>query len=631
MIFPDNDSVESLTGGFKSAKEFRDFLCNHQGRRVEHQFFTRPTKNRKQDYLQDEFVRAMPLQFPYGFGPFSKLSVLSDSYSRQRRHLNFEDSLRFLLRHNRLEFHNATFNLFANDRIMKANVFSSARLQCNLRYQDSQAMGEKFGTMKSSKLSEAIDKARSDEFYQNRNEVADSFLKSVNAICSDLPHTNEASVDAKSKYFSYLVKFGLPALFVTISPDDERSVWISVYALNNCEKLWHSEPTTEDLSDEYLLTSYKKRCKDRIDFPGLCAEAYIAIVESFIKDFLGWNDDHCKSMKTGYFGYTEAFTLATEEQGRKSLHGHFLIWLKGWNDLLHRIMEGHIYSEAQQQTDLQELKTFVKHCSSATVFQDFQPEKEFEAHPPFKHDNCRNSRNETRSRYTVNAVDQKQLCEMRHKRKCYEHRGNIAMCPKCGEKFSIQGIIKNGLQHIDGSAETKYHFPDDTRRLEQLVFEMEKDFDWISGPPRKKAKRLFATNCHSNIHRVHHSTRCFKNQESCYANLPQNTQENLTVVFNQFPSVWCDWKGIPHEKRIFEVRHQRKIEDVYTNVHNKDISQCYLCNNNVACAMTGSSVLYCTCYNTKQTQKEEKKAYENLAKTMLKVLEMQVSPLSCIV
>jgi hypothetical protein len=34
-----------------------------------------------------------------------------------------------------------------------------------------------------------------------------------------------------------------------------------------------------------------------------------------------------------------AFALATEEQGRKSLHGHFLIFVKGWKQILDFIQQ----------------------------------------------------------------------------------------------------------------------------------------------------------------------------------------------------------------------------------------------------------------------------------------------------
>ena len=78
---------------------------------------------------------------------------------------------------------------------------------------------------------------------------------------------------------------------------------------------------------------YRQRCADCLQYPGLCAEDYIAIVETFICNILRWDVENEKSLGVGLFGEVEAFTKATEEQGRKSLHGHFLAWIKGWNTL----------------------------------------------------------------------------------------------------------------------------------------------------------------------------------------------------------------------------------------------------------------------------------------------------------
>ena len=41
-----------------------------------------------------------------------------------------------------------------------------------------------------------------------------------------------------------------------------------------------------------------------------------------------------KSNGMGLFAKILAFALATEEQGRKSLHGHFLIFVECWKEIL---------------------------------------------------------------------------------------------------------------------------------------------------------------------------------------------------------------------------------------------------------------------------------------------------------
>ena len=38
--------------------------------------------------------------------------------------------------------------------------------------------------------------------------------------------------------------------------------------------------------------------------------------------------------KKGLFGNVVAWTMACEEQGRKTLHSHFLLWIENWSNLL---------------------------------------------------------------------------------------------------------------------------------------------------------------------------------------------------------------------------------------------------------------------------------------------------------
>jgi hypothetical protein len=47
-----------------------------------------------------------------------------------------------------------------------------------------------------------------------------------------LAHSNEACSDARRIYFSFLIKFGIPAIFLTITPDDLRNFRIVVYSLS---------------------------------------------------------------------------------------------------------------------------------------------------------------------------------------------------------------------------------------------------------------------------------------------------------------------------------------------------------------------------------------------------------------
>ena len=65
-------------------------------------------------------------------------------------------------------------------------------------------------------------------------------------------------------------------------------------------------------------------------YPGACSLAYQHLIQIVIEVLLGW-DPKTHTGTKGVFGTLEAWTRADEEQGRKSLHSHWQLWIKGIN------------------------------------------------------------------------------------------------------------------------------------------------------------------------------------------------------------------------------------------------------------------------------------------------------------
>ena len=122
-----------------------------------------------------------------------------------------------------------------------------------------------------------------------------------------------------------------------------------------------------------------------------------------------------------------------------------------------------------------------------------------------------------------------------------------------------------------------------------------------------------------------HSKRCFKKDKTCYADIPAEPCERTEIEFSETTSDWATWDGRKVLKKLFRVKLQRKVEDVFTNIHNPLLTQLFLCNNNVLIAMTGAAVLYVTGYNVKKTQKEERLAFENVGRVLIDTINRQVS------
>ena len=80
-------------------------------------------------------------------------------------------------------------------------------------------------------------------------------------------------MEARRKYFSFLMMFGMPAIFLTINPDDLRNYQIVVYALIGKESTSGSVDQNE-LSEDDNVTDFKIRKDARLNHPGLCAEEY---------------------------------------------------------------------------------------------------------------------------------------------------------------------------------------------------------------------------------------------------------------------------------------------------------------------------------------------------------------------
>ena len=614
ILFPDHSVSTENKGGFKSQDEFRNFLIDHTNARVEHQFHTRPTRERVAEYSADELIKALPLQFPYGFAGMPNESNLSDHFKKSNSR-TFEQTLRYFCHHRIKSFHSPEFNLFITSTLMKQNIFLSSRIQCNIRKEDTKTMSDLFGQMSSEELEYAIYNMKLNNGNIRGNKIADQFLRSIQAICESLPHSNNSAKIAKRKYFSLIAKFGLPTLFVTISPDDQRSLWIKVYANFGHDVEFTEDDCSNDKSKEQLIFEYELRCKDRTENPGLCAEDFDFICNVFINDLLQWDPKSNKAKSVGLFGKVIAFAQATEEQGRKSLHAHYLIWIEGWNEFMECLMTIDKRSNSERIQLTNNLVQYVSHCSSTKMFGNVLAQNEG---PIFYHEGCRRQRNHINNYFSVECVSKNQLSEMRTRYGSTDHKGHIATCLKCQKNITIHELITNKLRSITKDEKTTV-YPDKTRKLDNIVLRAQFDFEWHNRSDRLNETRLFLSNALTNIHSINHSPRCFKKTDTCYANFPKNPNEKSVVEFSMNVSTWSDWKGDITGKKIFRVVPSRELHDIYTNEHNPTLTKLFLCNNNIMTAMTGAAVFYVTHYNNKCNQKDEREAFEHVGKVLKRI------------
>ena len=631
VVFPDASLPTPTNGGFENQEQFRKFVVEHQDGKWNAEFTARPTDERIPDYMDDTIGDAFPLQFPFGHTGLRgdpAVTILKERPYRKRI-----DVFRKLLRHRKPSFHYPLFNLIVENLIMRETVFVQTKILCNMKHSDTMSMGEKYGCMTPGELLKAIKDSRNNNSARHSNSGEHQFLKSIVSSCGKLPHSNEACMDARRTYFSFLMQFGIPAIFLTINPDDLRNFRIVVYSLAQHKVSPYGEVDLNTYAEAEILTEFNVREEARVKHPGLCAEEYQRIMELVIKHLFKWDTRTQKSKDVGLFGEVVAWCLATEEQGRKSLHGHYLVFIKDWNRIMNVLqrMEAEVNKDSEQPTQLTyrdacgEAKAMFVNASSARLFSDFTTGNPLSKTPVFHHENCRSERNPKQMRYTVKPVEDQYLREMRHKTSCFEHKGHIATCQKCSKTFSMNGIVENAINVHLGIENYAFTFPEKRcKPLDRIIYEMGKDYSWRDGDATKEAIRYFAGNAITNVHLTTHANRCFKKGVECYANLPDGVSETEKLIYSQEYDVWSDWCGNKEKRHMLRFQPKRMIEDVFMNVHNPTITKILLCNNNVQIGMNGRSVLYSTGYQVKSQQKEERLAFEKVSNVLCKVIQNQV-------
>lgn len=628
VIFPDKDLPEPVNGGFKSQAEFREFITKHQTGKWDAKLVARHERDRISDFKGDGIAQAFPLLFPYGFSGLDEDPAVQRLQKRKRNRKKMKRSrlnvLRKYLRHRNPVFHGAVFNLIVENLILRETIYKSASIKCNMKKNETTNFGEVLGRFSSADLSAAVNDARQHHPRQYSAGAANTFLRSVHATCSNLPHSNESVEDNRRKYFSYLMKFGIPAIMLTVTPDDQRSIRIIAYAVpaDKAASLTKTDVNVSELTNEEILFEHKICCEARGKCPGLCAEEYNRIIRLVIKHALGWNETTQKSEGPGLFGITEAWCLATEEQGRKTLHGHILVWIKNWKYVLEAIhCNGNEKFTCDEAID-SAIKFYNSTCS-AQLFRDCAPATGvLKAQQVFSHE-CVNqvTRHRKQRRNTPLSATHQQLHEMRHRQLWQNHSGNIAKCLHCNVKFSANEIVTNCLREHLTDQDEELKIPDFSHRLARHVMEMQKNTTWFNGTEEDVAKRYFATNALYNIHSVSHSNRCFKRCNECFASLPDAPRDKTVLEFASIPDVWYDWKGIRTTRTMFRFYPKRPIQDAYMNTHNEELTKILQCNTNVIVGLNGRSIYYCTCYNCKSQQKEEREAFSKVSEIMVQHLQ----------
>lgn len=309
VVFPDS-TVK--TGGCECGPEFDQALAEIRAKCAGATPFltSRPSQRILRDYEDDNLMRAFPLQFPYGYG-----------HSQELNHKVSETGfLRHLLNLSIPSFHEAPFVLTAHNMWERSRALTGAVWRV--------MGGTERCDVSEGELNHAI--SRHCEGLPPESGPGSNFLKSVHCVKKNMGHTNADAQANQSKFISLAHHFGCAKALFTLSFDDSLDIRIATLA-----GVENMEATLDDLdtmSAEAACLKMQELEGVRLKYPGLCALNFEWLLEIVLDKLVG-NNEH----KRGIFGELEAFGLAVEEQGRKTLHAHILVYTSEWNGLLHRL------------------------------------------------------------------------------------------------------------------------------------------------------------------------------------------------------------------------------------------------------------------------------------------------------
>ena len=290
---------------------------------------------------------------------------------------------------------------------------------------------------KSSDLVVAIAQRRS----SNRHGgtfVSRRILDSVDACTKALPHTNQAAKKARGTGESVQHYFGTGSIFLTVSFDDDNCLLTQI--LSGVE--------VDDDTDLYVLSEADlkarsdKRTEIRLQFPGVTAINFEMLLRILTEEVVGWDMIlNCPTENPGYFGLCEAFSLAIEEQGRKSLHGHMTLWIKGYREL-----QDTVFFTSGRRKLLAE-RVLEKYYDRVAMTGLMDETNNREMQKVFDHANC--TEPNPRKRGLPEVVEDQQLRNLRHKRGYKATDGKFAVCGHCGKTFTYEELLsKYVCQHL---------------------------------------------------------------------------------------------------------------------------------------------------------------------------------------
>ena len=521
---------------------------------------SQPSTGQMNDHEGDTFMKAFPLQFPFGYG---HSDTNSDRWqgSEQLAHLSCLSIPAF----HEAPFLVAAHNMFEQKKALQGSVW--------------QVMG---GKQRCDVSEEDLNKAISEHCngVTSGNGPGKAFMESLRAVKRNMAHTNQAAQANQAKFIGLSHHFGCAKAMLTVSFDDGLD--IRVAALSGKEGVEHWLDSMDGSNCEDLAQRMSELSHIRVKCPGLCALNFEWLLEAVLTHVVGDNEK-----REGLFGILEAFGTAVEEQGRKTLHTHILTHCRGWNELLKLLQSPCPRDRARAE---KEVVAFVDEVVSTELVPN-EPENMCPL--------CKKK--------TLTIKDDQTLRNLRHKVGCHMEQAGFIDCNECKRSFTGDDLAQarvmgpEGLQWDEGWAAS------------HLSREVLMEANGLGSKTEEQAVGL--VNLRFNHHLCHHTKTCFKKSDEGRCCLPDIPEEKTRVHFEADNATVFDWRGRELKHAAVTIRPKRLAQDAHTNAHCKLISKSTTpCNSNIGITTGARSTICASCHSTKGTQKEDTEDFKKMGR-----------------
>ena len=609
--FPDGTTNEH-TGGFDTQNEFKKYVDDMQRKNFD---VTLKVQFEKEYLGKQEcqgLMDALLLQFPYGRGGLDEKRFLEDGTLTDC--LDTMAYFRHLTLLSQPVFQHQLFLLIVYSLYSKTKLLKSSRLQLK---------GKHSATALAQGLShEDLRRTINSRLAGDRNAgdyASKTLLYAVDAMSQALPHTNEASRKARSTGEAMQHHFGVGSIFLTVNFDDENSFLMQT--ITNVEV--DSDTPVDDLTDDECALLVGKRRQLRVKYPGASALNFEMLLNILCEDVIGWNiKTHEATEEPGLFGECEALAIAFEEQQKKTVHGHFTIWIKGY-DMLRQVM--FFGNENQKAQSSEEIIEYHDRLINTSLFRG----STWDLKTAFDHV-C----SYTKQHRTLPIVREDQaLRHFRHKHGYEYEEGTFAYCEHCPKTWTYEQMVEQ-YTRIVGNIEDKVSVRTvdkeldiaTARMLAKIVeFQKEKDAEITD-------TICMCINAKYQCHESKHVPGCFKCNRlgqkrkrehvcgpncECRFRLPDRKRARPTVRTLKEGIPWYQWDGTSKQQPLIELLPKRERYDLFQNVACKAISESkFSCNSNISVITDGPVSQYQFKYQHKQTQDDDQAEYSQVDRTI---------------